>query len=419
MRLLFISNFPWAKVGYGRIIKNLLPELNKTHTCGLLTNYGIEDHQRLDNFWQGMTVYGRGQGTGHAGFNEDVAIKHVQDFQADAVIVPYDVWAFTKLPALLHQNRIPFVPYAPVDTHKLNPIYVETLKYAFRVIPMSEHSEKCVREFYDEKCYPHIFPGVNTNVFKPLWKTKEEKNKLKRKLGFDEDTFIITLAGDLKSYRLSWAENLEAIKIFREQNPQIKIGLYIHTLLTNANPTSFNLQELINDLGLGDITRVIDQYSYLKGISDEEMAKTYNASNVFVQCSRGHGAGMMYLESAACGTPSLATNFSSTQSVVDGKTGFLVKPKMLVYEPHSAKKAIPDPYDIARKIKMVYDKGSTSFRDYCVSFAQDYEWKKIIKEQWLPTLERLEKDIKRACLGIPKNIGEKIKENAKNIQIIE
>lgn len=413
MKISFLSNAPWALCGYGQIVKNIVPPINEKFPLCFIPNYGLQGGYKLENFWKGITFYGPGEG----GFEESLVPNHVRDFGAECVITIFDIWAWSKLHLELKNNRIPLVPYVPIDAHDLNPRYKEILKDCFKIIPMSQHSEDCLKKHFPEKTLPHILPGIDLSIFKPLWETVEEKNKLKLKLGFTEDTFVITLMGDIKSWRKRWVENLEGVKIFRERNPNIKVGVYIQTNMRMSNALDFNIHALVQELGLQEITRTIDTYAYVKGISDEEMAKAYNASDVFLQASYGEGAGMMFLESAASGTPSIGTDFSSMrQTVKNGVSGYLVRPICISYDQSLAKKALPDPEDIANKLELIYRKGSHTFRDACVDFAKQFEWKKIIEEQWIPTLQKLEEDIAKAGFN-PPSPGEELQKRSEKISV--
>ena len=364
----------------------------------------------MDNLWNGITIYGPGQG----GFEEGLVPNHIKDFNAKCFISIYDAWAFNNLHIELQKNRIPWIPYLPIDADDLNPRYLEILKYAFKIIPMSKHSEECLRKHFPDKTLPFIPPGIDFNIYKPYWETKEEKNKHKLGLGFSEDTFVISIMGDIKGCRKRWSENLEGIKIFREKNPQAKIGIYIQTNMRLISGLDFNVAELLKKFGLDQITRIVDTYSYVKGTTDLDMVKAYNASDVYLQCSYGEGYSMMNFEAAKCGTPSISTNFSSMKdAVIDGKTGHLVD-FWLEMDQSIARKACPKPEDIAQKLQIVYERGSTSYKDECLKFTEKLDWNTIIKNHWLPTLELIEKEIDKACLN-PSEPSEWLNKKSKEI----
>ncbi len=64
------------------------------------------------------------------------------------------------------------------------------------------------------------------------------------------------------------------------------------------------------------------------GISDSQLVMAYNNARVVVALSRNEPFGLTVLEAASCGVPVVALNEGGfTESVVHGKTGFLVPPK--------------------------------------------------------------------------------------------
>lgn len=392
-------------------MNNLIPKLHKVHPTCLIVNYGLQGGQKVEGMWNDIIMYGPGEG----GFEESLVPNHIRNFNGDCLISIFDTWAWRNLHNELKNNRIPWIPYTPVDGHDLNPNYISQLQTAFKIIPMSKHSEDCLKKYFPEKTLPHIPPGVDLSIFYPRWEKLEEKNKLKRDIGFSEDTFVIMIAGDIKGFRRRWAENLEGIKIFKDRHPELKLGIFIHTNLRALSGLDFNVKLLAEKFGLSDITRMTDPYGYVAGVSHDYMAHKYSLSDVFLQASYGDGFGMMAIESAAVGTPSIGTDFSSTpQVVIDGKTGHLVRSLFNAYDQSLSRKALPDPIDIADKLDLVLKNGSISYREECVKHSAKFEWNKVITEQWLPTLKQLEQDIYLACQQ-PPDSSEKLKENAQKI----
>lgn len=379
-----------------------------------MNNYGIQGGDKIENVWGGtggITLYGQGCG----GFEEALVANHAKDFNSDCVISIFDVWAWSKVPQELQNNMMPFCPYTPVDMDELNDLFIQNLQTAFRIIPMSQHSEDCIKKHFPNKTYPHIPPGIDLDIYKPLWNTVEEKNKLKTKFGFSEDTFVVVMAGDIKGGRKKWAENLEGVKIFREKNPHIKLGVYIHTNLRMISQFDFNIDKLVGKFGLTNITRAVDPYHYLKGVSDEEMALMYNMADVFLQASQSEGFGMQFCEAAAVGTPSIGTNWTSVkQSINDGRTGYLVRSIFNQFDQAICRRAIPDIEDIAHKLELIHHKGSTTFREDCLRHAQQFDWKTKIIPRWLETLEQLKKDIDNEGFKIPEP-SEELKNRSKQI----
>ena len=406
-----MSNIPGLSVGYSTCMENLLPKINIKYPSSLWANFGLEGYakQYLKSLGD-IPIYSKGYNS----WDEQMLPHIFNDFNADALITLYDMHAASCTHSLVTQHRIPWVAYEPLDTEEPCQRHVDVLNSAFKIVPMSEHGEREFRKVYPGKTTRKIPLGFDKNTFKPLWNTVEEKNKLKRTLHFDEDCFLITLAGDIKGWRKMWPVNIEAVKIFMDNNPDVKTRVYIHTKLQPTNPFDFNVQALVQKLGLGGVARFVEQYAYLKGVSYEAMNQVYNASDVYCMASYAEGFSMMPLEAAGAGTPSIGTNFTSTDTIEDGKTGFLVKPLFKFFDQTIGKRAMPDAYDIADKLKKVCDRGSVSFRDDCVAFARPFDWDLIVEKYWFPFLEQLEQDLSKACFKIPQP-SEKLRERAKPI----
>ena len=368
----------------------------------------------VPKLWQNIDFYGKGDG----GFEEDLVPSHMDHFKSDILITIYDAWAFQSLPATMKSKNKVWIPYVPIDADELNPAYLEVLKHAHKIIPMSKHSEDCLRKHFPDKVLPQIPPGYDPEIYKPLWETVDEKNELKKKLGFTPDTFLISMIGDFKSIRKKWAENIEAISIFQKRNPEVKLGVFIQTNLRKITPLDFNIPFLIKKFDLQEVTKGIEPYKFVVGISDTDVAIAYNASDIFLQASYGEGYGMSFCEAAACGTPSIGTDFSSmTQTIEHAQSGYLTKPLFLSFDQSLARHAIPNPEDIAEKIELIHKKGSASFRKGCVEFAKGLEWNTIIENQWLPTLDLIEKEIKELQYHVPEP-SEILKKRSEKVFII-
>lgn len=397
MRILWLSNSPitMGMVGYTTIMKNLLPEVNKVHPSAIACNYGLDTSSYTD--WNGVRVYGKGIN----GFAEGLIPFHYDDWKADCLLTCFDAWAFRAIPEHARNHRgFTWISYTPLDTEHPNPRYKEVLQYAYKIIPMSDHCHKEFKEIFPDKVTKTIPVGVDTKIFKPLWDTKEEKDKIKAKHRFPEDSTLVLFAGDSRWFRKSVAENLEGFKIFADRNPDLKPQLFIHSRAWAESSTDFDVVTLANEIGLSKNSRTTTSYAYDKGISEMDLATIYNASDVFLGASRGEGAGIMCTEANSCGTPSIYTDFTAQPQY---SYGVSVKPKLLLYEQNNAKKAIPDPYDIADAIEKCLKKSHEKWRDECRNHAKNFDWfDEIIPKYWLPTLEQLEADIDKRCFKVPK-----------------
>lgn len=419
-----MTNIPGFNVGYSTMAKYLLPHFLKVLGKGNLimaSNYGFmgESIHYLKDF-PDIPI----QGGGLNGFNEGSILSYYEHHQADALIVIWDIWALNHIPAAGQQGKIIFVPYVPIDVDNITADMKKACDGAFKLIPMSQHTEDLLKKVYPDKTYPHVPGGVNTNVFKPAWATIEEKKECKKKLGFSGEEFIIGLLGDIKGDRKSWPETIEGISIFRKNFPNVNFRVFIHTAIKRPSSYDHDIEELINMFQIKDISRSIDQTAYRFGISEEDVAEVYNGLDLFIQCSRGEGFGLSFIEAQACGTPVIGTDFTAMKQVVNPKSGILVDPIIKYLRADSAIRAIPDPKKIAEAIEDMYfnrlntKEKKIQVKEEAVKFAAQYGWEKGVFPKWTETLTRLENDLKKACLKPPEP-SQMLTKRARKINIIE
>ena len=78
---------------------------------------------------------------------------------------------------------------------------------------------------------------------------------------------------------------------------------------------------MVAELGLSG------RFSYLEGLSSEELVRTYNRTQVHVSPSLYEGFGLPAAEALACGTPVVATDAGALREIVeDGVSGLVVPP---------------------------------------------------------------------------------------------
>jgi phosphatidylinositol alpha-1,6-mannosyltransferase len=83
------------------------------------------------------------------------------------------------------------------------------------------------------------------------------------------------------------------------------------------------------------LARGRDNVVFVGAVTGDELARLYAAADVFAMCCRerwagleAEGFGIVFLEAAACGIPSVAGRSGGAhEAVVDGETGFVVPPR--------------------------------------------------------------------------------------------
>jgi len=175
----------------------------------------------------------------------------------------------------------------------------------------------CLEAGFKEEKFEVIPFGVDTDHFKPF--------KFRRK---SEDSFQILAVGYLIE-RKGFEYLIRGMKdvLIHHKNVKLKI--------VGSGPLEAKLYSLINDLDLDGIVEI------LRNVSDNDLLKLYNNSDLFVLPSivdsqgNTEGLGVVLLEAMACGVPVIGTDVGGISDIIkNNKNGLLVpekNPKKLAY----------------------------------------------------------------------------------------
>ncbi|UCC72981.1 MAG: glycosyltransferase family 4 protein [Gemmatimonadota bacterium] len=162
-----------------------------------------------------------------------------------------------------------------------------------------------------------INPGVDTSRFRP---DAGDPVQIRRQHGLGDRPLLLSVAR-----LVEWKGQdtvLEALRRLRESVPDV---VY---LIVGEGPHRPNLERLVKELGL-------ERHVVFAGfVPSNELPSYYRAADVMVVASREFGAGqpaegfgIVYVEAAACGTPTIGGLGGGTEeSIDDGVTGFRVDP---------------------------------------------------------------------------------------------
>ncbi|OGL66496.1 hypothetical protein A2856_02275 [Candidatus Uhrbacteria bacterium RIFCSPHIGHO2_01_FULL_63_20] len=114
---------------------------------------------------------------------------------------------------------------------------------------------------------------------------------------------------------------LAALKLLRDSGRGEAVSGY---RIVGAGDMEGAMRETIDEFGLSDLV------TFMREVSDDELGQLYEWADLFVMPTSANGAdregfGMVYLEAASYGVPSLASNLPGVdEAVIDGDTGVLV-----------------------------------------------------------------------------------------------
>jgi len=281
-----------------------------------------------------------------------------------------------------------WVPWLPVDHDPVPKIVAEALEGAYLPIAYSRFGQRKLREVGIEAEYiPH---GVDTKVYRPL-----PREEARASLGLPQDAFIVGMVAANVDYpsRKAFPQNMEAFARFYRRHPEAR--LYLHCdLVPPRGRTAYNLIELAEFLGIREALLASDPTLRLLGFPPEQMALLYNSFDVLLAASMGEGFGLPLIEAQACGTPVIATDFTSMTELV--KAGWLVRPKCKFLTNQISYQAIPDIDSIEECLEAAYrasasEEARERLRQKGRLFALVFDWELLIETKWRRLLENMER----------------------------
>lgn len=179
------------------------------------------------------------------------------------------------------------------------------LRHADRVIANSDHTRATLLEMaVDPARITIIYPGVDVAVFRPGL----EANDLRKKLGIHADEKLVFSVGRL-SRRKGFDQMIRAVAQLRAE------GLALRYVIGGIGEDADYLDELIVEHQLqGEVHRI-------GAVAEADLPRWLNTCDLFAMPNRdingdNEGFGMVFIEAAACTTPSLAGEAGGTGSAV-------------------------------------------------------------------------------------------------------
>jgi phosphatidylinositol alpha-1,6-mannosyltransferase len=170
-------------------------------------------------------------------------------------------------------------------------------------------------------------PGVDVARFRPP-AGEDERHATRRRLGLPSDAPLVLGVSRLVP-RKGFDVLIDAIARLEHRGTPGPGGTGVHLALAGAGRDRGRLRRRAAGAGLGG------RFHLLGRVSDADLAGLYGSADVFAMLCRerwggleAEGFGIVFLEAAACATPSVAGRSGGAEdAVVDGVTGFVVAPR--------------------------------------------------------------------------------------------
>ena len=395
-KLLWYSNSSVANSGYSKQSRYIMDGLVQSgYQTDMSPNYG---HGAGTLTIHGSKIWPQGSGR-----SEAEAISAYAKGNYDMLITLYDAWVLHALVDQVKKKGMVWVPYVPLDFLYLPHDLGNMLQAATHILPFTQYGLDMLKRVGFQTVDRYIHHGVDTSEYKVM--DERQKQEMRDDLGFRGKSFIISIFKMNKGDRVKYGENLEAIKIFLSRNPDLanEVGVYIHALPNT--PGGQPLAQVVNALGLGNIVRFVEPYTYICGFTEEEMARAYNGSDVVLNNVSGGGFEINIIESLACGTPVIATDGMAMHELLEPILPELLAPAKTDYWTALPSKVMqPDPEAIADRIEWVvnHDMNKRKERQRLAEHAKKmWDWNVIIPK-WVEYIEFLEEYIDKKCIHVPK-----------------
>lgn len=155
--------------------------------------------------------------------------------------------------------------------------------------------------------------GIDIHRFRPGIETE-----FKQRCGLQEDTPVFLFVGGLDS-----AHHFKGVPVLLDALDQISSHAWQALIVGNGNLRP-SFEAIVRARGLKD--RVI----FLGNVADRDLPRVYRCADihVFPSTRRAEAFGLVALEAAATGIPTIASSLPGVRTVIqDGSTGLLVPPE--------------------------------------------------------------------------------------------
>jgi glycosyltransferase involved in cell wall biosynthesis len=384
LRVLWVSDAPWAKSGYGVQTDLIAPHLAQHCDLALATTYGLHGDSMVRN---GIKVYPGGADP----FANDVIQQRAKDWRADMVITLKDLPVFR--PEAFRGLR--WYPLVPIDHEPITPHIAHLARQCTTPIAYAPNGIRALRSIGLDPLYaPHVFDREKLY--------RENRAAMRRAIGVPEEAFLVlTVAvnrGGIPS-RKAWPELVEGFKQFAAHEPRAL--WFCHT---NEGSNGFEgavpLRPLLGSFA--DRVAFPDPDAYQTGFGDDYLRALYSAADVLLAPSLGEGFGVPVLEAQACGCPVIVGDWAATADLCWGGVKIPRQHATPFLSTQQSYQMIPHPAAIAEALRVVASWSPEQWRehsDMATNEAMHYEVRRVTTEHWVPLLATVQRRIEAEKQG--------------------
>lgn len=183
------------------------------------------------------------------------------------------------------------------------------------IVVSSEHEECDLRAHYDVNSPVIVLPpGIDHDLFHP-----GSRSTARQLLDLNADDPVLVTASRIQRIKgIHWA--LDVVASLRERMPNVQLLVIGGPSGTDGERTLHELRARVNDECLHN------NVHFLGPKSPDRLVQYLRAANVFLMPSYSESFGLAAIESAAVGTPVLASDVGGLRAAVkNGESGYLIE----------------------------------------------------------------------------------------------
>lgn len=303
-----------AMTGFARVTENVISRLKDDFDIVVLGNNFWGDPNPLQKDFK---IYPSSNRFQTAPFGEQRIREIVEREQPDIVFTINDMWIintqYQQIQDLHKQGKFKFVGYAPMDSYGWIGCLADTANDWDAVISYTEFGAHEFVKGGIRKPIAVIPHGVTPGQFYP-----SDKKEARRKLGLDEDLFIV-FNGNRNQFRKRIDITIQAFAQFAVDKPEAR--LYLHMGMKDQGWDVMGVfGREMSKVGLDPNGRIImtTQTEGPPNVEVDVLNTIYNACDVGVNTCKGEGWGLVNFEHAACGVPQVVPNHTSCKEIFEG-----------------------------------------------------------------------------------------------------
>jgi len=378
MRIGWYSNAPHIPSGYGQQSAQVVLRLKADgHDLAVVSNYGAAASLN----WEGIPVFADGLKQ----YSLDIFPSHLKAWGGVSIGL-FDAWPMMPVAKQLKDLNLAW--WVPIDHDPVPPGVVDFFRatgaHAIAMTQFGEQELLKVGVARDRLTYiPH---AIDT---KEMFTDVGQAGR--KAMGIPDDAHLTVMNAANRGrlpIRKAFAENLLALSNHMKRHPDA--WAYIHTEPEGISD-GMNLPRYLNFIGAPmDRFRWPEQMAFRNGIPTEHLKHIYSAASVTLATSMGEGFGVPTIESQACGSPVILSQFAGSAELA-GPHSALVGGQKVWDEFQGSYWIIPSVPEIERALEANRTDTLNGAIDRAAvrAFAQGYDADAVYEARWRPLIASL------------------------------